>query len=57
MFCSLSLTGSSKLKKHFGKHEVMMSVEGILSYLKSLQSENKLQERDVIHDEVELRRP
>ena len=31
-----------------------MSVHGILRYLKSLQRESKLRERDVIHDEVEL---
>lgn len=31
-----------------------MSVDGVLSYLKGLQCENKLREHDVIHDEVEL---
>ena len=31
-----------------------MSVDGVLGYLRRLQSENKLRERDVIHDEVEL---
>ena len=49
-----SFTGSSPLKRHFGKHEVPMSVDGVLGYLKSMQSERKLRERDVIHDEVEL---
>ena len=31
-----------------------MAVDGVLSSLKSLQSESKLRERDVIRDEVEL---
>ena len=31
-----------------------MSVDGVLGYLRRLQSESKLRERDVIHDEVQL---
>ena len=31
-----------------------MSIDGVPGHLKSMQSERKLRERDVIHDEVQL---
>jgi len=38
----------------FGKHHVDMSVNGILQFLHSLQSQRKLRRRDMLHNEEEL---
>jgi hypothetical protein len=54
--CCVSPAGEHPLycQDCFGTHSISMTVEGVLAYLKGLQSEYRLLERDVIHSEDEL---